>query len=340
MTAYSSIKDFINALSIEKSNNTGYPIVYKNNAEPINDELISLLELLENINPCEQEYDFHEDCIVISYTLKLNLFNFLNIFPLYIKTKIIGLPISLSTKGYWGNPLTVKAIIKSKKGLKIILNGDESLGLKGRTLSTFIFNNIFSSFEEYLNSLRSSYRRRIKKALEHREDLIIRRLDPCNFSYKHYSLYLSIMKRTDNPLETLPFEFFTNYDSEIYEFLDKETQRVLAFVQLKEFEDSLYFMFCGFNKEDNEKYDLYYNMLIKILEIGIEKKVKTINYGQTSEESKLKLGCKEVPMYLGVNHSNVVLDRIFQLLLPLFSYRPYKVKHNVFKNSCKSGRSK
>lgn len=324
MTTYDSIKDF---KRIYNSNSR-----CKNKGLEFNNELISLLELLEEVNPCQQQYDLYENNIVISYELKINLLNFFNIFPLFIKTRVIGLPISISEKAYWGEHSKLEKIIRSKKGLKILLNGDESLGYKGRTLSTFIFNNDYSSFKDYLNNLRSPYRRRINKALEYRKNLIIKDLKNNDFSNIHYSLYKSIMDRTENPLEILSMDFFTKYDSEIYEFLHRETKEVLGFIQVKQFKETLYFLFCGFKKEDNYNNDLYYNMLLKILEIGIERGIKKINFGQTSEESKLKIGCIEVPKYLCIYHSNFILNKILQLLLPVFSYKPYGIKHNVFKN--------
>ena len=222
-------------------------------------------------------------------------------------------------------------MIHNIKGLKIVLNADDDLRCKGLTLSTFIFYNKFKNFDEYMDRMRHTYRRRVNKALMHRRMLIIRELNYNDFTAEHYSLYKSVMTRTDNPLEILDIEFFRRYDSRMYEFLDKETNRVLGFIQLKEIEDTLFFMFCGFKKEDNECYDLYYNMLLKIIEVGIEKGVKIINFGQTSEETKLKIGCKMEPRYLGIYHSNKLLNGILQLLLPLFSYKPYKVVHNVFK---------
>jgi hypothetical protein len=141
------------------------------------------------------------------------------------------------------------------------------------------------------------------------------------------------MERTDNPLETLPMEFFMDYDAELYEFLDKTTEEIIGFVQLKKIQDRLYFLFGGFRRSDNAKYDIYYNMLIKIIEIGIEKKVQYIEFGQTAEECKLKIGCKEVPKYLYVHHSNQILNRAIQLLVPMFSYKTYNIEHHVFKQN-------
>ena len=301
------------------------------NIHNINSELVTLLKVLEEVNPCNQRYEVYRESFMISYRFRINLLNFLGKVALNINAQIIGLPISICEKSYFGNGSDIIRMIQNKKGLKIVLNADDDLGCKGLTLSTFIFYNNFNTFSEYVDRMRHTYRRRVNKALLHRGQLLIRELNYTDFTTEHYSLYKSVMTRTDNPLEILDIEFFRRYNSRIYEFLDKKTNRLLGFIQLKEIEDTLYFMFCGFNKEDNEPYDLYYNMLLKIIEEGIEKGVKKINFGQTSEETKLKIGCKMEPRYLGIYHSNRLLNYILQLLLPMFSYKPYKVVHNVFK---------
>ena len=297
----------------------------------IEEDYIKLLSLMERINPCRQYYEITEDCLIISYDLKLNLFNFKNILPLNVKAQIIGLPISLSHRGYFGDLNKAIDIIKKRKGLKIILNADTEIIKGSRTLSTFVFENVFNTFDDYLNKLRSSYRRRLNKALSQRNNIIIRKIINSNFTSEHYNLYLSIMNRTDNPLEILPIEFFKQYETEIYEFIDKSNENIIGFIQLKEFDDKLCFLFGGFNKEDVEKFDIYYNMLLKIIEIAIEKKVKTIDFGQTAEESKLKIGCKQVNKYLYAHHSNTIINFIIQKLLPIMSYRPYKTVHHVLK---------
>lgn len=312
MTTYNSIKEI------------------KSNVN-FNDNLISLLELLEKINPCNQSYEVIGDSMVVSYLLKINLLNFSDLFQLNLNTQIIGLPISISEKGYLGKEALIEKIVRNRKGLKIILNGDNKFSSGGQTLSTFIFHNRFSTFEDYIKALRSPYRRRINKALLYREDLEVKRLDKKDFNDIHYGLYLSIMNRTEHPLEILPKDFFTEYEAELYEFVDKETKDIVGFIQLKLIGDKLCFLFGGFRKEDNDKYDIYYNILLKIIEIGIAKQVKTIEFGQTAEESKLKIGCKEAPKYVYIHHSNRIINWFIKKLTPLFSYKPYSIKHNVFK---------
>ncbi|MFA9422405.1 MAG: hypothetical protein ACERLG_02435 [Sedimentibacter sp.] len=316
----SNLNDQLKAVSFSKS------------FEGIN-ELIPLLELLETINPCNQEYELIDDNVIISYSLKLNLLNFKNIFPLRAKVQIIGLPVSVCEKGYWGHANVIQDVIQQKKGLKVLLNGDTPFKGGWKTLSTFVFENKYSTFNKYLEALRSPYRRRINQALKHRDKIEIRKFENKDFNKKHYRLYLSIMERAENPLEILPMEFFTSYEADLYEFVDVKGNDVIAFVQLKEINSKLYFFFGGFRKEDNEYYDIYYNMLIKIIEVGIEKQVESIEFGQTAEESKLKIGCKEKYKYLYIHHSNPVLNFFIEHLVPFLSYKSYPVKHHVFKHS-------
>src|SRR5665648_180335 len=75
-----------------------------------NKELIPLLELLEKVNPCNQSYEVNHDCILVTYILKLNLFNFLGGFSFKTNAQIIGLPISISEKGYWGEEIDLSLI--------------------------------------------------------------------------------------------------------------------------------------------------------------------------------------------------------------------------------------
>lgn len=318
MTYYKNINNLYNDLDFTKG-------------VKINKEWIELLCLLEKINHCNQSYELIDDCMIVSYKFRLNVFNFKNIIPLRLNVDIIGLPISISHKGYFGDTDKVKNTIEQRKGLKIILNSDRFIKNGGTTLSSFVFYNRFKSFDDYLNSLRSPYRRRLNKALIHRDKLSIRRLNKEKFDSEYYELYLSIMNRTQNPLEILPIGFFRDYEAEIYEFVDKLTNRLLGFIQVKQIDENLIFLFGGFKKEDNKTYDLYYNMLLKIIEHGIEKDIKLIEFGQTAEESKLKIGCEEKKRYLYIHHSNPIINRFVRTLVPFFSYKPYKIKHNVFK---------
>ncbi len=297
----------------------------------LNEDLAELLSLLEEVNPCDQTYYYGSQSLVISYKIKLNLLNFKNSIKVFKNVRVVGLPISIGIKGYYGDLGQVKEIIGKMKGFTIVLNGDKDLGVMTRTLSTLVFDNKYKDLDHYLESLRSPYRRRLKNALNLRESILISKLHKNDFTKDHYDLYINVVQRSKDPLEVLTIDFFRSYDGDLFEFIDRKTNKLLAFIQVKLLDDTLYFLFCGFYKEDNKNNDLYYNILLSVLEIGFERKVKTIDFGQTSEESKLKLGCREVVKYLYIHHSSPPINCILKKLSPFFTYKPYGIRHRVFK---------
>lgn len=72
-------------------------------------------------------------------------------------------------------------------------------------------------------------------------------------------------------------------------------------------------------------------MLLFIVNQGISRGVFSINFGQTSEESKSKIGCKEIPKYLYLHHNNPAIRGILKILTPYFSYKGYSKNQRVFK---------
>ena len=308
-----------------------------------NKVFLNLLELLEEVNPCGQEYYVHKDIILTTYQCELNLLSFRKNLKLKVKTRMIGLPISLSRSGIWAcneddGELRKKVLeaLATLKGLTVVLNSDIEFPGQNRTLSNFVFQNRFTDFEQYLQAMRSSYRRHLSLAMQKGEDLSFNMVSPGHFTRQHYQLYQSIMERADYPLEVLSLEFFKRYNSEVFETRDS-TGRLLAFIQMKGIGDTLHFMFCGFQREGKatgSKWDsaaLYQNMLLFIIRYGIENRYKLINMGQTSAETKLKLGCVEKRKYLYARHSNPLIDAVLRQLSGRFSDKGYANEHRVFK---------
>lgn len=306
-------------------------------------ELIDLLELLEEVNPCGQEYYIYKDIILITYRSALNLLSFRKDLKLKVRTRMIGLPISLSQSGIWASDqddaeLREKVLeaLATLKGLTVVLNSDIDFPGQNQTLPNYVFRNRFTSFEQYFVELRSSYRRHHLLALKKGEGLSFNKVTPGHFTEHHYQLYQSILERADYPLEVLSLEFFSRYASEVYEIKDP-TGQLLAFLQMKGIGDTLHFMFCGFEREDKatgsqgDSACLYQNMLLFIIRQGIEKGYTGINFGQTSAETKLKLGCVEEEKYLYVRHSNPFINAILRRLSGSFSYSGYSIGHRVFK---------
>lgn len=295
-------------------------------------ELLNLLEVLEITNPCGQKYYLNDRAFLVTYTMKLNLLTFRKK-ALKVNARILGLPISLSASGILsldevsGRRLALE-VLNQSKGLFVALNTDYILSNPWQTLSNFEFINSFSTFEEYLKALRADYRRNILKILQEGEVLKYYPLAPGCFNQDHYALYRSVLKRSDYPLETLPLEFFRQYESENIE-VRGEHNRLLAVIVLKGTGDTLNFMFCGFQR--NDAVSLYQNLLLFVIRKGIEEGYSKIDMGQTSEEAKLRLGCTEVLKYLTLHHSNPLVDAVLRPLVDKFTYQSYGARHRVFR---------
>lgn len=298
-----------------------------------NEDVIDLLQVLEETNPCGQEYFVVFDSIVVTYRLRLNLLTFMKR-SLKADARIIGLPISLSRSGVISHDeasgrKAVLEVIKEEKGLTVALNTDYRMSGSSLTLSNFVFLNRFRDFEEYLMAMRSSYRRNLLGVIEEGKGLVFRKIETSGFSNLHHRLYMSVVERSEYPLETLPIEFFRSYDSEVVEVRDKGG-RLLAVLILKGHEDTLTFMFCGFRREEGAS--LYHNLLVYVIRKGIEEGYQRIDMGQTSEAAKLRLGCTEETKHMLVHHGNPVADTFLRLVSGRFSYRRYKVEHRVFRS--------
>ncbi len=307
----------------------------------------NILIKLEEENPCSQLYHLSEQekIALVSYKLRINLFTFTKNFSLTTQANIIGVPMSVAKSGYAfgdqqgkGNgpsDLSKGAVfstyIKSLKGFWLLLNADDQLSLsQGNTLPSCKMEVRWESFEAYLESMRSHYRYRFKRALQRFAGIKVEELENNScFDEELYRLYLNVYERSKEKLEKLPMGFFTSFPAKILKFTING--QVVAFVQLVENGEELIFLFGGFKHSINQKYDLYLNMLLQIVAYGLRKDFTQIDFGQTTEETKLKLGALQQPKHLYVHHGNRYINALLSKLVGKFSYRHYQVSHKVFK---------
>lgn len=299
----------------------------------------TLLEILEKCNPCHQSYYIStqsaESSIIVSYKLALNLLTYIGLTWKYTTT-IIGLPFSVGFPGFT-IPLrkNLPELIPPTKGFTIVLNAPDleliDFG-KGATLPSCILDVKWDTFSDYLESLRSHHRYRIKNNLK-RWDQVETTLLSHNDDFDHqlYNLYLEVYKRSDFKLEKLSMEYFRTFPADIFTFRDGD--EYLGFMQLFQEDDRLIFLFAGINYPLLKQYDVYQNLLLEIVKLAIDRKCKIIDFGQTGEALKMKLGCELRQNFIYARHSNVVLNAVLKKLLPLFSYRIPKMKFRVFRET-------
>lgn len=296
------------------------------------------LAVLEKVNPCEQRYHWageDDDCsVVVTYRHRLNILTF-GKGSLSLPVTVIGIPCSVSQPGCRFAPHSRDHLIQHLRkipGSKLVLNtAYKSLPgfTNGKTLPSCRMTVSWDSFDDYLEGLRSHYRYRIKKALSRWEEVRSARIDNPAFDDHLYSLYENVHRRSKYKLEKLSPAFFHEFPSEITVF--KHRGRPIAFVQTTSHNDELTFLFAGMDYTESHQLDTYMNVLLTILQKGIEGGYASIDFGQTAEPVKCKLGCRLSPKNLHIAHSNGLLHKVFTGLSGFLSYSYKDQNYRVFK---------
>jgi len=278
----------------------------------------------------------HPSYCACEYRMKLNLFTFGKI-KLQFPFTVIAPPASVDCKGYVGDVQALIEDYKKKKGLFLMLNlkKEDTLGISknnaavGKTLSSCVFLNSFKNFDDYLKKLRSPYRRRVRKAQEKGRNLKVLRIDNREFDYEIYNLYLQVLKKSRFPLETLPITFFQLSNCNIDVFYNEN--KPAAFVMYYINNGFMSFVFGGMDYSVRDDFDLYYNMLLHLLKMGIENKVNIIDFGQTAESTKCRLGCGLEERYMVAFSGNKFITKLLCHFAPLLEYNQETIQYNVFR---------
>ena len=78
--------------------------------------------------------------------------------------------------------------------------------------------------------------------------------------------------------------------------------------------------------------DLYYYMLLQIVDYGIAHHCKTIDFGQTSEKTKLTFGAELEKKYFYAHHTNPFLNLVALLGKHILEYTYEFPEFRVFKD--------
>lgn len=289
------------------------------------------LKLLRAANPDGFSMVVHPRYICYEYPIKIDILSFSKL-RLRLPVRVIGLPVSVGQPGYRGSLAALVKDYKCRRGLFVVLNmttppEDETLA-SGQTLASCVFTGHFGNLGAYLAALRSPYRRRLRQAMQKAAGLSWRCVPGHAFTPHMHGLYLQVLGQSTFPLETLTQDFFRQAPGQIYALYKGDTP--LAFVLLHQQGQSLQFVFGGMDYANRDKYDLYYNMLLKILQQSFEAGCTRVDFGQTGEHSKMRVGSKLEPRYMMAFCRFGWANALLKKIAPLATYRPPQQQYRVF----------
>ena len=303
-------------------------------------DFLTFVEKTEQKEYSPQYYLFYDkdklDSAFVCYKRKkYNLGMFTKV-KLAITVTLIYFPMCVTEKSIIIGKLKQEVLseIKKIKGFKMVLNlpdSDMEDFAVGKTCPKCILQLNFSSFEDYLKKLRSDYRNRYKKVLNKTKDFTIEYITSNEFTDQHYQMYLNTLNKSKIKIETLSKEYFLGEQFVLFDI--KHNGNPVGFIQLLPNGKELIFEFVGIDYRYNTDYPIYHRLLLEIVKYGIENKFSSIDFGQTADEIKLKLGGSYVYLYAALHSSNKMINFLCKKIAPKIEYKPVTTKFNVFKEN-------
>ena len=303
----------------------------------------------ETYNPCHQRYyELSDDRGFVAgacvYSLKLNLLTFANI-KSRVRFQIVGIPASISWPGLTGDTFSIiellAGILDAERGMVLCLNLPPGLTARAavsmRMLPTVLMRRFPGSWEGYLASLRSSYRRRLRKITEAFEG-IRKETGPCSgFDEAMFGLYLQVMARTTTKLEELSLEYFRNLPPEFLLTTYRLDERVISWHITVQEGPRLTFFYGGTDGAFINDRHAYHNNILGILRFAQERCCTEIDLGQTAEIAKTRMGGTLVEKSMLAYSRNPFVRGIFRLGKGLLQYNTRIPEAHVFKRPLRSG---
>lgn len=213
-------------------------------------------------------------------------------------------------------------------------------------------NQDWNSFDDYLKSMRHTFRRQINKSLNklqldnrfspsseliNRKDLPVIKVvmpqvsDALNF----YEQYIEVMKRAKNKMEILNKDFFEN----IFNYLKANSSliqvvfdnKVIGSAVICQKDKVMTFLLVGLDYSMNKKFDVYFNIVYRIISLAIENKCTVLEMGQTSYYLKQRCGGKCEEMFFYIKARNKTINYLLSLFKPLLFPQINVDELNVFR---------
>ena len=183
-------------------------------------------------------------------------------------------------------------------------------------------NENWETFEDYLIAMKTKFRVKAKRALTLSKPLEITKVTQENFSSQIKSinqLYATVADNSSFNLvnfNTQTYQDFINnfnenYLLQTYWLADKMVGFISGLIN----GNSLDAHFVGIDYEFNKEYAIYQKMLYDYVAIGINHKLKVINFGRTASEIKSSVGAVPEELTMYVRHKKTIPNRLLKLFL-------------------------
>ncbi len=180
----------------------------------------------------------------------------------------------------------------------------------------------WNTFDDYLAEVKSKYRVKFKKVKKQAKDLDLLMMteeDADKYSKDMYALYKATADRALFSLFTLSENYFTALKRSLGDdlvligvFKQEKLLGFFTFVKNGAFGDA---HFLGYDVKENSKYQIYFNILLRLIKEAINQKVKFLNLSRTALEIKSSVGAVPYDMNIYLKHTNPIINKFLPFIL-------------------------
>lgn len=191
----------------------------------------------------------------------------------------------------------------------------------------------WTSFEDYLADLKTKFRVKAKKAFALSRSLQIDDVTSKNIDDvlpKMTALYDKVASKAAFNLATFNLNTYINLKQNFGENYILKTYslngKIVGFLSGIITQNTLDAHFVGIDYQLNRQHAIYQRMLYNYIEIAIERKLTTLNFGRTASEIKSSVGAipQDLTMYL--RHKKRFTNKILKLFLQRIQPSPFHQK--------------
>lgn len=197
----------------------------------------------------------------------------------------------------------------------------------------FEIDKEWQNFDDYLAAMKTKFRVKAKKAISLSKDIIIEDVTAKNIENllpKMTILYQKVAKNATFNLGEFNLETYKDLKKEFGEHYVLKAfcldNNVVGFMSGIINKNNLDAHFVGLDYQLNRPYAIYQRILYAYVEIAINKKLNTINFGRTASEIKSSVGAipQDLTMYL--RHKKSITNKILKLFLQRVQPTPFEQK--------------
>jgi hypothetical protein len=212
------------------------------------------------------------------------------------------------------------------------------------SLAMNTFGRPFADFDAYIDAIRSRYRQCVRKSLDKSRAAGLRyeRLTDTGtilglYGPSLHRLYEAVALSSEHRLELLPVSFFHGLARHLQGLVGLTIvyagDRVAAFNWNLLHEGVYHLLFAGLDYNLNPSLDLYFNLMYAEMDQAFRAGAETMVFGQTADDFKSRLGCRQERRFLYVAPVGLVAGLILRAagrrLLP---DPPPPPTHHVFRD--------